>query len=74
MKLTPLREDSAVREFCDSVDTGLDVVEFIPESVVDVCSERRSCKCRYENCFRLDLRIGYDAVRPLDERRPQTAL
>ena len=66
--------DLAVRELGEGVHAGLGGLELAFEAEMAVRSERRGAESGDEDVARADVRIGDDAVRPLDQERPQAAL
>ena len=65
--------NASISEFCDCIDSRLDVVRLISEYVLHIRCKRCSGECRHKDCLWPGLRICKDSVRPLDERWPKSA-
>ena len=66
--------DASVGELAEGVGSGLEGLEFACVAEFRISSQRGCVECGHEDCLWLDSRIGDDAVRALDEPRPEAAL
>ena len=65
--------NATVSELCECKDCCLDVVEFVSEHELVVCSQGSGVECGNVDGPRSELRVCHNAVRPLHEGGPETA-